>query len=387
MRKLGIVLVAVSALVACKKKGQEEKAQETAKPAETKPGETKPGETKPAEATPLKSEALPARWTECMGYFSAKDEAKFMGCLADDVSSEFIDSGMPPTNTNKAVVDRAKMFWTGFPDVKATPQLILVSGSNFATVDLITGTHSGEFMGMAKTDKKVGYNMAHYGQVDLATGKAKVVNGVMDAGTVMGQVTGDKKARPVIEKGWPDAPKIVVAKDDETERNNVATWNKSVADWNAHSVDKLTAYYADDATFHDAGAGDVSGKKAIGEAMNGYWKAFSDLKGSYSSVWGAGDWIVAIGEASGTNDGDLPALGVKKTGKKVTLKTVEFARFEGGKVKDHWIFYNGMAMAMQLGLVPPPGAKPAEGDKKPAEGDKKPAEGDKKPAEGDGAKK
>jgi hypothetical protein len=49
----------------------------------------------------------------------------------------------------------------------------------------------------------------------------------------------------------------------------------------------------------------------------------------------------------------------KKTGKSFKINAIEIAHWEGGKVKEIWPFINGMQMAEQLGLLPPP-AKTAQ---------------------------
>jgi predicted ester cyclase len=200
--------------------------------------------------------------------------------------------------------------------------------------------------------------MGHVLSLDLARRVAKKVSAYMDYGTLMGQLgVSPAPHRPALGAGWPEK-KVAVSKGDATEKANVATWRKGLAGWNRHDAGKALADYAADAVLHDTGApADASGKPEIGKAMAGYWKAFSDLKVSYASVWAAGDWVVATGTAGGTNTSAAPELGIaQKTGKKVKLNTLEFVRFDGGKIKDHWIFYNGLAMAQQLGLVPPPGS-------------------------------
>jgi predicted ester cyclase len=88
------------------------------------------------------------------------------------------------------------------------------------------------------------------------------------------------------------------------------------------------------------------------------------LKITPTSVWGAGDYVVATGKIAGTNDGDMKAMKLKKTGKKVDMSWLEIDRFKDGKLAEGWLFYDGMAFANQLGLVPPPGAKDKGGAKK-----------------------
>ena len=344
------------ALLGCKKK---EEAAPSPPPEEPKVIEPKAPD-KPPEKKPLSGEEIGARFKECMAIFSAHDEAKFAAtCFSDATVTDLVDSGMPPTTGGKAAAERAKGFWTGFPDIKVEPQLTLVNGTNFASIDLTTGTNTGELMGKPPTGKKVGYYMTHFGEFDQATGVPSKVNSLFDMATSMGQVSGDKKALKVVDKGWPEPGKVVVAKGDPAEAANVELWNKGTEGWNAHDATKALADYADDAVFHDAGMGEIKGKKAVTDVMKAYWAGFSDIKGTYDSVWGAGDWVFASGTVTGTNDGDLPMMKLKKTGKTVTMRTAEVARFEAGKIKEHWIFYNGLAMATQLGLVPQPGAAPA----------------------------
>ena len=80
--------------------------------------------------------------------------------------------------------------------------------------------------------------------------------------------------------------------------------------------------------------------------------AFPDAKVATTSVWGAGDYVVVAGRFEGTNSGPFAAMGVKKaTGKPVAVRFVEITKWQGGKVKEDWLFYDGMAFAGQLGLL------------------------------------
>ena len=82
------------------------------------------------------------------------------------------------------------------------------------------------------------------------------------------------------------------------------------------------------------------------------FKAFPDAKLVPLSIWGAGDYVVAVGRFEGTNKGPMAAMGIKKaTGKSVSVRYLDIARWEGGKVQEEWLFYNGMAMAGQLGMM------------------------------------
>jgi hypothetical protein len=63
---------------------------------------------------------------------------------------------------------------------------------------------------------------------------------------------------------------------------------------------------------------------------------------------------------TGTNDGDMPMMKLKKTGKKIDVAFGEVAQWDNGKLKTIYFFMDGMDMAGQLGLLaPPPAAAPA----------------------------
>jgi len=125
-------------------------------------------------------------------------------------------------------------------------------------------------------------------------------------------------------------------------------------------VNAILAMWADDGVFSDAAApADTVGKAAMKKSYTDLFKAFPDVKLEVSKSWAAGDYVVMEGTFSGTNTGDMPSWKLKKTGKKVSQRYLEVAKIQNGKLKNSWIFDNGMAMATQLGLVPPPGAKTA----------------------------
>ena len=94
------------------------------------------------------------------------------------------------------------------------------------------------------------------------------------------------------------------------------------------------------------------------------WKAFSDLKFTVGDSWAAGDYVAATETFDGTNNGDLPMMHIKKTGKKVSLPFLAVHKLDGGKVKATWIFFQGGGFASQLEPDQAPPAKKDDGAKK-----------------------
>jgi ketosteroid isomerase-like protein len=100
---------------------------------------------------------------------------------------------------------------------------------------------------------------------------------------------------------------------------------------------------------------DFKGKAAEREHLEGFWKMSSNVKCTTPVLFAAGDYTVAIGKFTGKNDGDVPAMGLKKTGKTFAVDYIEFIRWQDGKAVEMWPFMDGAQLAEQLGLIPAPG--------------------------------
>jgi len=389
MRNLGS-LVALSAitLAGC---GQQEPAASPlpAPPAATTaaalppapPVEAKKEEPKPVPLTPeQKVKAYQDGWAA----FNTKDFTKFTAIWADNATSEQLDMG-PPMVGAPAVIEGAKRYATAFPDATGELELTLVNGNNAVGVVLMRGTQKGVLaspMGdVPASNKKVGYLAAHGIEFNDA-GKADKEWFAYDGGTFAGQLgLSPAPHRKVIETGWAEKP-VVIASNSDTEKANVATFNKELEAFNKHDAAGALGSAADDVVFSELSApADRTGKKEAVKGVEELFKAFPDVKLDVKSTWAAGDYVVSIGSWSGTNTGDMPSAKLKKTGKKATVQFVEIDKFVGGKAKNIWVFSNGAALAMQLGLMPPPGeAKAAKPGAKPAEAPKGVAKGEPSPA-------
>jgi predicted ester cyclase len=291
--------------------------------------------------------------------------------FADDVTHEELDMG-PPLTGKDAMLDKgAKAYAGAFPDGTGELELTLVNGNNIAGVVLFRGTNKGPLPTptgetMPATNKKVGYLMAHLIELN-DSGKVQKEWMAADGGTLLGQLgVSPAPHRKVMETGWTDKP-TVIATGSDAEKANVASYNKSLEALNKHDVAGTMADAADDIVLSDMAApSDRVGKKEVTKGLEEFIKGFPDMKFTVPTVWGAGDYVVAVGSWSGTNTGDIPSMKLKKTGKSVTSRFVEVDKFQGGKLKQFWIFSNGAAMGMQLGMGPKPKPEAKKADAKPA---------------------
>ena len=396
---LGCLALLIGA-TACKK----EQKKETPAADPTAGKTTEPAEPTPPEPPKVKLDTPEDKVTfykACYASLNAKDWEKFGACYADSVVSDHVDMGMPAANGRAAVVDNLKKFATAFPDFEVTPTLILVSGNKIASTAVFTGTHQGALVSPAgdvpATNKKLGVTEFHMVEVDPAAGGVVKEWVVSDMGTVLGQLGLHKSpVRPVATKPAGEAP-VVIAKDDDAEKANVELYKKGLEMFSKKDMKGMGAMWDDKAVMHDYGSAKDVDKKKSEKMTAEILKAFPDAKGEIIDIWAAGEYVVAMVKNSGTNKGAMPSMGLKKpTNKAMAFTGADVIKFQNGKAVESWSFYNGMAIAQQLGLIPPPGAgdkaappagdkgaEPAKGGDKPEKGaDKAPAKGEEKPAEG-----
>jgi predicted ester cyclase len=360
MQTVSRVVLSVALLAGCKKK--DEAAKPADKPSTTATPDKPATPEKPAAPAMPTGEELAKRYQDCWGYFNAKDYDNFKTCYAPGVVSDFVDSGMPPATgwdevhaKHDAPIDEA------LPDRKGTVELTLINGSNGVTIALFTGTHTGTFKTPAgdipATNKKVGLQVAH--AVHFADGKSVDKEWYFqDAGTMLAQLGVSKApARPASDKPWPTS-ETVIAKDDDTEKRNLENTKKLNDIFNKHDMKAFAEMLGDGLVWSEIGVPMDWDKKTAITAHEDMMKGFSDLSITTTTMWAAGDYVVMTGIFAGTNDGDVKAMGLKKTGKKVSLDYLQLYKWDkDGKLVGSWGFWNSAAFAMQLGLAPPPAGK------------------------------
>jgi predicted ester cyclase len=255
------------------------------------------------------------------------------------------------------------------PDFKHEPQLVMVSGRAILAINLVSGKHTGP-MKMADgselkgTDKKFGiltYDHIRTNEENKTTEEWEY----MDHHSMLGQLGLAPKeqgpTRPAIEKGWPGAPIILVAKDDAAEKANLELLGKSTEAFNAHKPADVSALWADDIVVSDqAEATDTKGKAENEKGLKALFAAFPDAKISETHHFASGDYVVVEGRLTGTHKGPLGPM--KPTNKPIDLAYAEVFKLKGGKVVELWRFRDGMAMMAQLTAKPAPKGEAPKGD-------------------------
>jgi predicted ester cyclase len=310
----------------------------------------------PPKPAPMTVEQGVDFYKKCWDHFNEKAWDAFQNCYTADATSESIDSGQPPVKGRAAIIQAAKAEVAPNPDVRGELQLVLANGAHIASVALWKGTHTAPMPGpsgqpIPATGKPFGFLMAHTVELDADRTAAQADAAYVEVGTLLGQL-GLTKApvRPASASGAA-ATTVVIAKNDEAEAGNVAKVQAQLEAFNKHDTAALAGLLGDGYVLHEvAMPADANKKQSLG-SLKDLFKAFGDVKLTASEVWGAGDFVVLKGTFEGTNDGPMPAMGLKKgSGKPVKARFIEIYRFENGKIAEDWLFYNGASFAGQLGL-------------------------------------
>jgi predicted ester cyclase len=372
------VAMSLGALIGC----EEQKAATKSEPVAEAPKpavSAKPASlAKTEEAKPLTGSQVAEWYGKCWDLWNGKKWDEFSKCYAEDaVAMRGTNPGFTVKGRTDIIEKDSKQFAAAFPDIKGERQLTLVNGNKVAAMALIQGTHTAPLVGpngtVPATNKKLGQMMLHTIEVN-AKGEAAKQWEVSDSPTFMAQLGLSKQpARAALAK-LPGEPEVVIAKNDETEAKNVANHKKAYELFSKHDKGMLDLVADDIAVIEYGQPTDVKGKKAFAAFLDSNWKGFSDMKLSPDEVWGAGDYTFALLHMTGTNDGDIAEMKLKKTGKAIDVRVGEIVKWKDGKAVAAYPFMDGMDIASQLGLVGGPGAEGKAAAAAPADKAAAPAE-------------
>ena len=367
-------LLATAAIAAIAFTGCKKNEDGQAKPEATDPTQ-KPVEAPEATPKAMTGEELSKHLLGITDAINSRDMARVGAFYADNATVQWMDFVAAPGREAPMAgkisatdwLKGSEEYYKAFPDSKGETSMVLVSGQEAVLVGLSTGTNTGDFMGMPKTDKKVGLRAVHH----LQTGPdGKIVEDTvyMDQASFSGQLgmMPEGMYRPAVELTGEPAV-VAVAGDTDAERKNVETVKAFTEAFNSHDVAKVVAFYGDTGVYSDQSmAGDLTGAEAITQGLTGYYGMTSDAKAESQWMWGAGDFVAAGFVATGTHDGDMAGGAVKATGKTFRLHQLGIFQLKDGKIAHHWVFANSLSAMQQLDLLPPMAPPAADSDEKAA---------------------
>jgi len=265
--------------------------------------------------------------------YAAHDAAKAVAAYsADAVFAQPTHLGFNDHKKDEIQKNLEALF-KGFPDVKLTPTREYMKGNIVVIEGVMTGTHTGEYMGQAATGKK-------FGQRYLAVlwfnddGLIMKEHMYRDHAAMLGHIGhGDPKLKLRNVEAIPTMTvEQISAGDTAVEAKNTETVKAFLASFEKKDDKAYVAALADDITHADyTRPEDAKGKDAAKKAFGELLGTFPDLKMTPTSITAIGDHVIAEVEMTGTMKGDLGS--VKSSGKSGTAHIVDVFRFnKDGKI-------------------------------------------------------
>jgi steroid delta-isomerase-like uncharacterized protein len=125
----------------------------------------------------------------------------------------------------------------------------------------------------------------------------------------------------------------------------------------AKDLEALRACWHDELVENFVVLGPVEGKEAAASFFTEMFAAMPDMQFTIDRVMGVDD-TTAVGQwhLEGTFSGG-PFQGLQPTGRTIDLRGIDVMEFDDGLLRHNTVYYDGLAFARQVGLLPPAGSR------------------------------
>ncbi len=132
------------------------------------------------------------------------------------------------------------------------------------------------------------------------------------------------------------------------EQQNKTLIRRYVETWNQGDLEALASFWSPDMLHYTRSS--AHSAEAVKGIIGSFMRAFPDLQWEINDIVAEGDKVVTRMTAQGTHSGDY--MGVSATGNKINCTVMGIARFDDGKIVEHWGVTDELAMIAQIGLLP-----------------------------------
>jgi steroid delta-isomerase-like uncharacterized protein len=124
--------------------------------------------------------------------------------------------------------------------------------------------------------------------------------------------------------------------------------------FNERAWSRASQIYSPDLVTVEPGAGTIHGIEAFIGFAQGFAQAFPDSRLEVRSITEDGDRVIVEGAYTGTHTGPMasPQGEVPPTGRTLNLPYCDVFEVIAGRIATHRVYYDQMAFAAQLGLLP-----------------------------------
>jgi len=121
--------------------------------------------------------------------------------------------------------------------------------------------------------------------------------------------------------------------------------------WNAHNVERVTAFYTPDYEGEDVGqAGLQQGLGGVRQTMARYWHAFPDLHLTQEATISQGDQVALFWTARGTHRGKI--MNIPPTGRPIQVRGASLLTLQDGKIRRGMTIWDVAGLLRAIGLLP-----------------------------------
>ena len=355
--QMGLSIVVFTSVVAC---GDDKPAESPVMQTTSKPPPASSATAEAPKVEPKSPAELERNTGEAMiAAINAHDAKKIASYFTETAIVKV--AGFPDLVGRDAIAADWQIRFDRIADSKSMVSRVFVKGDALVAEWVFTGM-AKPMPGGAAGDKPVGamgVDVAWY----TPEGLVKEQHTYMDANTLASQMGMSKqkgRAVPALPSG---APTVVVATGSEMETKNADAAKKMFEAFEKKSDTDFLAGAADDLTWDDLTQPEATkGKAANKKWFTAFTAAFPDVKVTSANVWGIGDFVITEGAITGTQKGAF--FGIAPKQKQINIHGLDVILFKDGKVVSGRSYANGMEMATQLGLIPPPqSAKPGDAPK------------------------
>jgi steroid delta-isomerase-like uncharacterized protein len=148
-----------------------------------------------------------------------------------------------------------------------------------------------------------------------------------------------------------DSSTIEMNEKSMAEKNKILLHRAVKEIWNDGKFDNLEEFVSPDFVAYSTGKGeDVHGLDGARRFWTDLRRAFPDIHFTIIHQVAEGDRVVTHWSASGTHKGEFK--GIKPTGKKFTITSIDIDRIVDGKVTECWSSMDELGLLQQLGVIP-----------------------------------
>jgi steroid delta-isomerase-like uncharacterized protein len=119
---------------------------------------------------------------------------------------------------------------------------------------------------------------------------------------------------------------------------------------NKGNIDATDEFIAENATDHTPPPGVPGTREGAKQIFAMIRQGFPDHDAAIIHIVAEDDLVAVYKTFSGTHKGEF--LGVPATGKRVTIRVMDFVRIRDGKIADHWNIVDVAGLMAQLGVAP-----------------------------------